>query len=188
MTKLFDHFTSDDHERFMQEAYNMKRFSHDLRTQTGAVIVEPKNMKIIGRGTNRLPIDLTQESIKSFNDPEFLKFFNLKYKLDVLPNDISTDDGLQKFLNSEIKYIAFQHAERGAIANAAKNGKSTKNCVMYATYYPCAPCASSIIEAGIKLLAVPEQPDFSHTKWGLDWKLAEKLLAQAKLETLFLNR
>lgn len=42
------------------------------------------------------------------------------------------------------------HAEKNAIAFAAKNGVSTDNCVLVQTHSPCLDCATLIIQAGIK--------------------------------------
>ena len=41
------------------------------------------------------------------------------------------------------------HAEMNAIAFAAKNGISTKNCTMVITHSPCFNCAKLIIQSGI---------------------------------------
>jgi len=42
------------------------------------------------------------------------------------------------------------HAEQNAIANAARNGISIKNSIMYTTTRPCIHCIKIIINAGIK--------------------------------------
>jgi dCMP deaminase len=48
------------------------------------------------------------------------------------------------------KYFWFEHAERNAIYNAARNGVSTKGTTMYLTCgIPCADCCRGIINAGI---------------------------------------
>ena len=48
------------------------------------------------------------------------------------------------------------HAEVNAIVFAAKNGMSTKNCVLYVTHSPCEHCCLSIIQAGIKTVFFEE--------------------------------
>ncbi len=48
-----------------------------------------------------------------------------------------------------IKYKYFEHSERNAIYNAARNGIKTLRAKMWITGIPCADCARSIIQAGI---------------------------------------
>ena len=48
------------------------------------------------------------------------------------------------------------HAEINAIIFAAKNGMSTKDCVLYVTHSPCEHCCLSIIQAGIKTVFFEE--------------------------------
>jgi dCMP deaminase len=48
------------------------------------------------------------------------------------------------------KYYWFEHAERNAIYNAARNGVSTEGATIYLTCgVPCTDCARGIINAGI---------------------------------------
>lgn len=42
------------------------------------------------------------------------------------------------------------HAEKNAVAFAAKNGVSTNNCLLVLTHSPCIDCATLMIQAGIK--------------------------------------
>jgi dCMP deaminase len=44
------------------------------------------------------------------------------------------------------------HAEARLIAQAAREGTSTKSAVMYVTDFPCPPCAKLIAAAGIAKL------------------------------------
>ena len=48
------------------------------------------------------------------------------------------------------------HAEINAIIFAAKNGMSTKDCVLYITHSPCQHCCLAIIQAGIKVVFFEE--------------------------------
>ena len=48
------------------------------------------------------------------------------------------------------------HAEINAIIFAAKNGMSTKDCVLYITHSPCEHCCLAIIQAGIKVVYFEE--------------------------------
>jgi len=54
------------------------------------------------------------------------------------------------------------HAEVRAICRAAEKGISTEGATLYLSeWYPCAPCALTMIEAGISKLVVTEDPNFS---------------------------
>lgn len=50
------------------------------------------------------------------------------------------------------KYDWIMHAERAAIARAANAGVSTYDSTMYLNWFPCAPCAQMMIEAGVRTL------------------------------------
>lgn len=57
------------------------------------------------------------------------------------------------------KYQWMAHAEQSAIAACARQGQCTADCFMFCTHFPCAPCAASIVLAGIRVVYVsaPEQ-------------------------------
>ncbi|MBM9615246.1 hypothetical protein JWJ90_13250 [Desulfobulbus rhabdoformis] len=48
------------------------------------------------------------------------------------------------------KYLFASHAEANLIAFAAREGIRTKGCTVYVTHHPCAGCARTMIQAGIK--------------------------------------
>lgn len=48
------------------------------------------------------------------------------------------------------KYLFASHAEQNVLAFAAREGISTAGCTLYCTHTPCASCARSIIQAGIR--------------------------------------
>jgi len=48
------------------------------------------------------------------------------------------------------KYLFASHAEQNLIAFAAREGIKTKGCTVYVTHHPCANCAKTLIQAGIK--------------------------------------
>lgn len=52
------------------------------------------------------------------------------------------------------KYLFAAHAEQNAIAFAARTGVRTEGCDIYTTHSPCAGCAKSIIQAGIRCVIV----------------------------------
>jgi len=65
-----------------------------------------------------------------------------------LPRGIK--DAKSRYENKEYKYLAENHAEENAILNCARVGIATDNCSIYTPWLPCAYCAKSIIQAGIK--------------------------------------
>jgi dCMP deaminase len=56
-----------------------------------------------------------------------------------------------------LKHVFIEHAERNAIANAARIGASTKNCKMYMMWCPCVECARMVIQSGVKEIIVHKE-------------------------------
>lgn len=48
------------------------------------------------------------------------------------------------------KYLYASHAEANLIAFAAREGIRTAGCAVFVTHYPCAACARSLIQAGVR--------------------------------------
>jgi len=48
------------------------------------------------------------------------------------------------------KYLFFEHSERNAIYNAARNGTALNNSVFYVTGFPCVDCLRGIVQVGSK--------------------------------------
>lgn len=48
------------------------------------------------------------------------------------------------------KYLFASHAESNLVAFAAREGISTKGCTVYVTHHPCASCARTLIQAGVR--------------------------------------
>ncbi|MCH4543167.1 deoxycytidylate deaminase [Ochrobactrum sp. A-1] len=55
-----------------------------------------------------------------------------------------------------VKYLYASHAEANLIAFAAREGISTKDCSVYVTHHPCAGCARTLIQAGVKHVFVAD--------------------------------
>jgi len=49
-----------------------------------------------------------------------------------------------------MKYMFSSHAEANIVAFAAREGIRTGGCTVYVTHMPCASCARSLIQAGVK--------------------------------------
>lgn len=60
----------------------------------------------------------------------------------------------QSRLDRPTKYIFAQHSERNLLNFAAKHGISTDGKIVITTHYPCAQCAGSLIQAGIRCVVV----------------------------------
>lgn len=52
------------------------------------------------------------------------------------------------------KYLFTSHAEANLIAFAAREGIRTAGCSVFVTHHPCASCARTLIQAGIRLVTV----------------------------------
>lgn len=48
------------------------------------------------------------------------------------------------------KYLYASHAEANLVAFAAREGIRTAGCTVYVTHAPCASCARTLIQAGVK--------------------------------------
>ncbi|MDD3104333.1 MAG: deaminase, partial [Candidatus Cloacimonetes bacterium] len=70
------------------------------------------------------------------------------------------------------------HAEQNAIIQAAINGSSTRNAVMYCTHQPCSICAKMIINAEIRQVFIANTyPD----------ELCLELFQEADIELILLD-
>ena len=90
------------------------------------------------------------------------------------PRGIKDD---QRLDNRELKLKMIVHAEANAVAAAARNGHSIKGATAYITHPPCVPCASLLIQAGIK--RVVHVRGSLPSKWEQEWLLATSLLQEA---------
>lgn len=80
------------------------------------------------------------------------------------------------------KYDWTVHAEENAILSAALNGISTDDTIMYCTWFPCAPCARKIINAGIKKIVCGQRPDMKNKKFGAGFAITLDMLGEAGVD------
>lgn len=66
------------------------------------------------------------------------------------------------------KYLFASHAEANLIAFAAREGIKTEGCSVFVTHHPCASCARTLIQAGVRFVVrdlgttkMPEEEFFS---------------------------
>jgi dCMP deaminase len=95
------------------------------KTKVGACVVSEDN-RIIGVGWNGMP-----KTINDMNNDEVFSWGK------------DSEDPLDN------KYMYIIHAEPNAIHHSSE---SVKNCTMYLNWFPCADCAKSIVQSGIKKL------------------------------------
>jgi len=86
-----------------------------------------------------------------------------------------------------LKYSYTVHSEANAIANAAKNGQKTKDCVIYVNFFPCSNCAGLIVNAGINKVICENEPDFNDERWGESWKISYNILIEGGVLIKYLN-
>lgn len=72
----------------------------------------------------------------------------ITYATNRFPRGIA--ETLPRLNDRPTKYRMVVHAESGAILNAARHGKTTKNAILYCPFYSCSECAKAIIQAGIR--------------------------------------
>jgi len=138
---------------FMEMAYLVSKRSTCLRRKVGAILVI--NNQIISTGYNGSP--------KRVNHCEVAGCLRAKMQV---------PSGERHELCRGV------HAEQNAIIQAATNGTSTKNAVLYCTNHPCVICAKMIINAEIQSVYIAENyPD----------PLAEEMLKEAGVNLYLVN-
>lgn len=137
-------------EYFMKIAFLVSARSTCLRRKVGAIII--KNNQIIATGYNGAPKGVTHCE----------KVGCLREKMDIPAGE-------------KHELCRGVHAEQNAIIQAAVNGTSVKNSMMYCTHQPCSICAKMIINAEIKTVYIGESyPD----------KLAEDMFIDAGVQMI----
>lgn len=95
-------------------------------------------------------------------------------------------DTPERLNDKQLKLQIVVHAEANAIAAAAKNGHSLKYGTIYITHPPCSQCAALIIQSGID--AVKYLQGKPKSGWEENWKLALKILREARIGTQCFSR
>lgn len=95
------------------------------------------------------------------------------------PQGITTNKSTR--LERPEKYYWMVHAEENAIFDAINKGTSVKGCKMYTPSWPCAACAKTIIQAGIKEIVLHKTwvDQTGWTKWDEDLKRSQEMLKEA---------
>lgn len=82
------------------------------------------------------------------------------------------------------KYLFASHAEQNLVAFAAREGIRTKDCTVFVTHYPCSACARSLVQAGIKCVAVG---DGKTNMPGEEFQAAALMFQEAEITVRWLN-
>ncbi|MDO9577393.1 MAG: cytidine/deoxycytidylate deaminase family protein [Candidatus Cloacimonadales bacterium] len=142
------------HQYFMEMAYLAATRSTCLRRKVGAIVV--RDNQIISTGFNGAPKHVRHCSETGC----------LRAKMNV-------PSGERHELCRGV------HAEQNAVIQAAVNGASIKDAVLYCTNQPCVICSKILINAEIKTIYIAEP---------YEDKLAQELLAEAGVAMNLVDR
>lgn len=84
------------------------------------------------------------------------------------------DDDPEKHKRPQ-KYSYFEHAERNAIYNAARNGIPVKDGILYVGWIPCINCARGIVQSGIQEVVIKDV-SYGWDRWGDDFPVTMEIL------------
>jgi len=69
------------------------------------------------------------------------------------------------------KYHWYEHGERNAVYNCARNGISTSGAIMFTNYPPCTDCARAVVQSNVKEIVFHKQwADLFDKNKGDKWK------------------
>lgn len=80
------------------------------------------------------------------------------------------------------KYYYTEHAELNAILFAKQD---LSGYTIYSNFFPCVNCTRSIIQSNIKRV-VSSKPDYTHHKYGEEWKICRGMLIEADVQIIYL--
>jgi dCMP deaminase len=93
-----------------------------------------------------------------------------------------------RILDRDWKMATTVHAEVNAIFNAAKNGASLSDSILYTTMFPCSHCTSAIIQSGISKIYMREECQSENwpDRWQENFSLSKELLSEAGILIKFI--
>lgn len=102
-----------------------------------------------------------------------------------IPRGVSDDVNVRD--ERPIKYFYYEHAERNAIYNCARNGVSTAGSTLYCVALPCADCCRGLLQSGVKSIVVHKQWDDvginkNNDKWKESSTHSSVMLFEAKTD------
>lgn len=150
---------------FIFQAYLVAEGSPDPSTQNGAIIV-------------------------SFGEPGENGYNKMGYKIlgsacNTFPPGVA---GGPARLQRPLKYQVVEHAERGAIYDAARRGNCTEGAVMFVPWYACDNCARAIICSGIgRVVGHKGMMDKTPDHWKESIDVAFMMFREAGVQTEFIE-
>lgn len=88
-------------------------------------------------------------------------------------------DGPERYADRPTKYAMVVHAEVNAVLNATAR---TEGTVAYVTHHPCAACAGTLIQAGIRAVFCPVPEPQIAERFGGSFAVATLMLQEAGVE------
>jgi len=126
-----------------------------LSRKIGAVIA--KDNTVLSTGYNGPP-----SGIFHCGEERALKDKNLPDLKELFPKDVISNTCPRRLMaynsGEGLQYCLAQHAEENAVTNAAKDGVSISNSILYLNFIiPCQRCLGTLINAGVREVVVTEK-------------------------------
>ena len=86
------------------------------------------------------------------------------------------------------KYRWSEHAERNAIYNAARLGRSTLNSVAFMNWFPCIDCARALHQAGVKKIYWSDDYDMNDARWYHSFQTSKRILTECGVELKYVDK
>lgn len=84
------------------------------------------------------------------------------------------------------KLLRTVHAEANIIAQAARSGVSLNKATIYVwPFLPCSSCCTSLIQAGIERVVVPDMP--IPDRWAVSFKMSQQMFEETDVELTLLD-
>ena len=103
------------------------------------------------------------------------------------PRGVKASDQARHSSKDREKYFWFEHAERNAIYNAARNGIALEGSFIYSTLFPCADCARAIVQCGMSELITSEPPTNDPT-YQRSFEVSLDILLEGGVKVRYVNR
>jgi dCMP deaminase len=96
------------------------------------------------------------------------------------------NDDIESRHERPTKYLWTEHAERNAIYNAAREGRSLEGKTLYVSMFPCADCARGIIQSGISKVVTPE-PNMALEVWKEQFDVSIRMMEEVGIKIIYLE-
>jgi dCMP deaminase len=79
------------------------------------------------------------------------------------------------------RFVWMEHAERNAIFQAARQGRTLAGASIATTFFPCIDCARAIVQSGFACVATPA-PAYDDPVWGEAFERSKIILEEGGVE------